>query len=238
MHLLVHFRRRDWSVNNLAVPPHTIKQGLYFNMPHAHGAALAWELLLNSMGRGTIQSSFSLMKKLHQEPQQSGVIYNASDYGGDFKSQFTPRLTVLMDQIIWGSQWKTGGAGGEGRGAQWQVTEDKTYKCRLRHAGGRKKKIKIEIKAWKAETHCSAVAARWTWSLLTHGEAPTLRYSTNERWQSPFDLTSSRRLLWETPKSICIIKSRSICKRPTWRFSDSMLCKLHCRSVVIYGQRY
>lgn len=108
MHLLVHFRRRDWSVNNLAVPPHTIKQGLYFNMPHAHGAALAWEFLLNSMGRGTIQSSFSLMKKLHQEPQQSGVIYIASDYGGDFKSQFTPRLTVLMDQIIWGSQWKTG----------------------------------------------------------------------------------------------------------------------------------
>lgn len=104
MHLLVHFRRRDWPVNNLAVPPHTIKQGLYFNMPHAHGAALAWELLLNSMGRGTIQSSFSLMKKLHQEPRQSGVIYISSDYGGDFKSQFTPRLTVLMDQIIWGSQ--------------------------------------------------------------------------------------------------------------------------------------
>lgn len=79
------------------------------------------------------------MKKLPQEPQQSGVIYIASDYGGDFKSRFTPRLTVLMDQIIWGSQWKTGGAGGEGRGAQGQVTEDKTYKCCLRHMGGRKK---------------------------------------------------------------------------------------------------
>lgn len=157
MHLLVHFRRRDWPVNNLAVPPHTIKQGLYFNMTHAHGAALAWELLLNSMGRGTIQSSFSLMKKLHQEPQQSGVIYIASDYGGDFKSQFTPRLTVLMDQIIWGSQWKTGGAGGEGRGAQWQVTEDKTYKCRLRHAGGRKKKSKLKSKHGKQKR----TAAQW-----------------------------------------------------------------------------
>lgn len=81
---------------------------------------------------------------------------------------------------------------------------------------------KSKIRASKAENRCGA-AMRWTWSLLTHGEAPTLPYSTNERWQLPFDLTSSRWLRWETPKSICIIKSCSICEWLTQRASDSEL---------------
>lgn len=82
---------------------------------------------------------------------------------------------------------------------------------------------KKQKRSVESEKSMQPGGARWTWSLLTHWEAPTLPYSANERWQSLFDLRSSRWLLRETRKSICIIKNCSISEGPKQRFSDSKL---------------
>lgn len=96
----MQFSWRYSPVSNLAVPTHTIRQGLYFKTLQRTQVALAWGPFIEFYE----PSSDSLMEKLPPELERSGVIYIASDYGGDFKSQFAPRLTVLMGQIIWDSQ--------------------------------------------------------------------------------------------------------------------------------------
>lgn len=153
MHFLVQFSWRYSPVSNLAVPTHTIRQGLYFKTLQRTQVALAWGPFIEFYE----PSSDSLMEKLPPELERSGVIYIASDYGGDFKSQFAPRLTVLMGQIIWDSQWKTGGA--EKEGARRPVTgrrgQKKTY------GAGSVTRVDTKKKAKSKRRTLRITAARW-----------------------------------------------------------------------------
>lgn len=140
---------------------------------------------------------------------------------GRFQKWVYPEADSLNGPDHLGQSVKSGGLR-EGEGRRGEATSDRSPRTKTDSAGSvTRSDTKKPKRSVESEISMQPGGARWTWSLLTHWEATTLPYSANERWQSLFDLTSSRWLLRETPKLICIIKNCSIREGPKQRFSDS-----------------